>query len=189
MSRLPPMPRRSRGSRPSSRWLRHRSLADSAHVAAPQRTSRVPSPTGPASAGRPPRGVADGQGLPDRPGTASTGRNIRWKVPIPGLAHSSPIVWGDRIYRDDRDQQPRRRDLQARPLRGRHCLRGPHVAAVGRDGARPPAPARRSGSRRRTKACRARSGTSRRPTPTPRRSPTAATSSPSSDRRGSTRST
>jgi outer membrane protein assembly factor BamB len=25
-------------------------------------------------------------------------RNVAWKVTLPGLAHSSPIVWGDRIY-------------------------------------------------------------------------------------------
>jgi len=25
-------------------------------------------------------------------------RNIAWKTPIPGLAHSSPIVWADRVY-------------------------------------------------------------------------------------------
>ena len=25
-------------------------------------------------------------------------RNVAWKLTIPGLAHSSPIVWGDRIY-------------------------------------------------------------------------------------------
>ena len=24
--------------------------------------------------------------------------NIEWKTPIPGLAHSSPIIWGDRIF-------------------------------------------------------------------------------------------
>jgi len=24
--------------------------------------------------------------------------NVRWKTPIPGLAHSSPIVWGDRLF-------------------------------------------------------------------------------------------
>jgi hypothetical protein len=29
---------------------------------------------------------------------SSTGENIRWRAPIPGLAHSSPIIWGDRIY-------------------------------------------------------------------------------------------
>ena len=28
----------------------------------------------------------------------TTGENIRWQVPIPGLAHASPIVWGDRVY-------------------------------------------------------------------------------------------
>lgn len=27
-----------------------------------------------------------------------TGENIRWKTPIKGLAHSSPVVWGNRIY-------------------------------------------------------------------------------------------
>jgi outer membrane protein assembly factor BamB len=27
-----------------------------------------------------------------------TSRNVRWRVPIPGLAHSSPIVWGSRVY-------------------------------------------------------------------------------------------
>ncbi len=26
------------------------------------------------------------------------GRNVAWKIGLPGLAHSSPIVWGDRIY-------------------------------------------------------------------------------------------
>ena len=42
-------------------------------------------------------GVADGQNLPDT-WNGVTGANIRWKVEIPGLAHSSPIVWGDRVY-------------------------------------------------------------------------------------------
>jgi outer membrane protein assembly factor BamB len=28
----------------------------------------------------------------------SSSQNVAWKTPIPGLAHSSPIVWGDRIY-------------------------------------------------------------------------------------------
>lgn len=26
------------------------------------------------------------------------GRNILWKTPIPGLSHSSPIVWGDHVF-------------------------------------------------------------------------------------------
>ena len=42
-------------------------------------------------------GVADGQRLPDR-WDAATGENVRWKVAVPGLAHSSPIVWNDRVY-------------------------------------------------------------------------------------------
>ncbi len=29
---------------------------------------------------------------------AETGQNVRWKTPIPGLAHSSPVVWGDRVF-------------------------------------------------------------------------------------------
>ena len=39
----------------------------------------------------------DGQGLPDR-WDAATGEGILWRVPLPGLAHSSPVVWGDRVY-------------------------------------------------------------------------------------------
>ena len=27
-----------------------------------------------------------------------TGENVRWKVPVPGLAHSAPIIWEDRLY-------------------------------------------------------------------------------------------
>ncbi|NQV32280.1 MAG: PQQ-binding-like beta-propeller repeat protein [Phycisphaeraceae bacterium] len=27
-----------------------------------------------------------------------SGENILWKTPIPGLAHSSPVIWGDRIF-------------------------------------------------------------------------------------------
>jgi outer membrane protein assembly factor BamB len=27
-----------------------------------------------------------------------TGSNIAWQVPVPGLAHASPIIWGDRVY-------------------------------------------------------------------------------------------
>ena len=42
-------------------------------------------------------GVADGQNLPTA-WDAAEGTNIKWKTPIPGLAHSSPVVWGDRLY-------------------------------------------------------------------------------------------
>jgi outer membrane protein assembly factor BamB len=42
-------------------------------------------------------GIADGQNLPDS-WDVNTGANIRWRTAIPGLAHSSPIVWGDRLF-------------------------------------------------------------------------------------------
>ena len=25
-------------------------------------------------------------------------KNIKWKVPLPGLGHSTPVVWGDRLF-------------------------------------------------------------------------------------------
>ena len=39
------------------------------------------------------RGIA-----PARRWDASTGANVLWTVTLPGLAHSSPIVWGDRVF-------------------------------------------------------------------------------------------
>lgn len=47
--------------------------------------------------GKAARGLAAGEPPPIAfdPGT---GENLRWKTAIPGLAHSSPVVWGDRIY-------------------------------------------------------------------------------------------
>ena len=41
-------------------------------------------------------GVADGQGVVPE-WDAATGRNVKWKTAIPGLATSSPITWGDRV--------------------------------------------------------------------------------------------
>lgn len=42
-------------------------------------------------------GSADGQDLPDR-WSPTTGESILWRTAIPGLAHSSPIVWGDLVF-------------------------------------------------------------------------------------------
>ena len=42
-------------------------------------------------------GVQEGFATPTRWDVA-TGENVRWRTPIPGLAHSSPVVWGERIY-------------------------------------------------------------------------------------------
>jgi outer membrane protein assembly factor BamB len=51
-----------------------------------------PSFRGPAASG-----IAEGKKLPVS-WDVEKWTNIRWKTPIPGLAHSSPIVWGDRIF-------------------------------------------------------------------------------------------
>jgi outer membrane protein assembly factor BamB len=43
----------------------------------------------------------DGQGVARDAGVPlewSDGKNIAWKTPLPGRGHSSPIVWGDRIF-------------------------------------------------------------------------------------------
>jgi len=70
-------------------------LVASASVALPQEAAQRfqwPSFRGPGGSG-----VADGQNPPTSWNPA-TRHNILWKTPIPGLGHSSPIVWGDRIF-------------------------------------------------------------------------------------------
>jgi outer membrane protein assembly factor BamB len=47
--------------------------------------------------GRNAAGVADGALLPDA-WDGARGTGVLWKTPIPGLAHSSPVVWGDRVF-------------------------------------------------------------------------------------------
>ncbi|RPH64043.1 MAG: hypothetical protein EHM89_02580 [Acidobacteria bacterium] len=42
-------------------------------------------------------GSAEGQHLPDD-WSPATGTNILWRTTIPGLAHSSPIIWGDLLF-------------------------------------------------------------------------------------------
>jgi outer membrane protein assembly factor BamB len=42
-------------------------------------------------------GIAEGQNLPER-WDPKTRENVLWRTPIPGLAHSSPVVWGDRLF-------------------------------------------------------------------------------------------
>jgi outer membrane protein assembly factor BamB len=42
-------------------------------------------------------GVADGRPLPAEWDVPAS-RNVRWKTPIPGLGHSSPVIWGDRLF-------------------------------------------------------------------------------------------
>jgi outer membrane protein assembly factor BamB len=68
----------------------------------PERAPRLPAAkpaTGswPSFRGPNASGVAHGQDLPET-WDVTTNENILWRTPIPGLAHSSPIVWGDRIF-------------------------------------------------------------------------------------------
>jgi outer membrane protein assembly factor BamB len=39
-----------------------------------------------------------GSGAPPVEWDTASGRNVAWKTPIPGLGHSSPVVWGDVVY-------------------------------------------------------------------------------------------
>lgn len=66
--------------------------------------ARVAIPAAPSDAGSWPSfrgqlaaGVAEGQNLPDS-WNGATKENVLWRTPIPGLAHSSPVVWGNRIF-------------------------------------------------------------------------------------------
>jgi hypothetical protein len=41
------------------------------------------------------QGISNEKGLPTE---WSATRNVLWKTPIAGRGHSSPIIWGDRIF-------------------------------------------------------------------------------------------
>ncbi|HEX6716943.1 MAG TPA: PQQ-binding-like beta-propeller repeat protein [Pyrinomonadaceae bacterium] len=77
-------------TRPPRNITRTSSARPSSH-ASPAKGS-WPSFRGPQASG-----VAEGQNLPDQ-WNGKTGQNILWHTPIPGLAHSSPIVWGNRVF-------------------------------------------------------------------------------------------
>jgi outer membrane protein assembly factor BamB len=64
---------------------------------APLRAAKPGAGDWPSFRGREASGISEKQNLPDTWNPA-TGENILWKTPIPGLAHSSPIVWGDTIF-------------------------------------------------------------------------------------------
>lgn len=75
-----------------------RRIVRTAFARAPARVEPgAPAGVWPSFRGRQASGVADGQNLPDRWDSAS-GENILWRTPIPGLAHSSPVVWGDKVF-------------------------------------------------------------------------------------------
>ena len=46
-------------------------------------------------------GISDGASLPAK----WTDADVRWKVALPGVGHSSPVVWGERVFATCADEQ------------------------------------------------------------------------------------
>lgn len=72
-----------------------------AAVLLPRVTLRAAEGDWPAFRGPNASGVQDGFALPTKWNadlSSGPAAGIRWKTPIPGLGHSSPIVWGDRVF-------------------------------------------------------------------------------------------
>jgi outer membrane protein assembly factor BamB/protein tyrosine phosphatase (PTP) superfamily phosphohydrolase (DUF442 family) len=79
-------------AKPVRNFVRTASARPSSRSSAGAANGSWPSFRGPNASG-----IAEHQNLPDE-WNAKTGENILWRTPIPGLAHSSPIVWGNRVY-------------------------------------------------------------------------------------------
>ncbi len=43
------------------------------------------------------RGYLDNANLPDR-WNMETGENVKWKIPIPGLGLSCPVIWDETVF-------------------------------------------------------------------------------------------
>jgi outer membrane protein assembly factor BamB len=61
------------------------------------RAAGSPSPHWPQFRGAQARGIAEGFDTPGR-WNIDTAENLRWQTTIPGLAHSCPIIWGERVF-------------------------------------------------------------------------------------------
>jgi outer membrane protein assembly factor BamB len=64
------------------------------HPASP-RTN--PSQDWPSYRGSHARGIAEGHALPER-WDIEQGEHVRWRTPVPGLAHSAPVISGGRVF-------------------------------------------------------------------------------------------
>lgn len=74
-----------------------RAIVTTVHARTPLRPASPATASWPSFRGPQASGVADGQHLPDQ-WNATTGEHVLWRTPIPGLAHASPVVWGDRVF-------------------------------------------------------------------------------------------
>ena len=63
---------------------------------APGQSSVLSPPNWPSFRG--PRASGIAQGAAPMAWNVPGGTGVAWKTPIPGLAHSSPVVWGDRVF-------------------------------------------------------------------------------------------
>ena len=86
------LPRGVQPAMEARRIVRAGGTANSALPPPANGTGHWPSFRGPEAAG-----FAERQNLPDD-WSPATGTNILWRTTIPGLAHSSPIVWGDALF-------------------------------------------------------------------------------------------
>ena len=151
-------------------------------VAVLARAAEWPQFRGPAAAG-----IAEDLRLPDS-WDVEKGTNIRWKAAIPGLAHASPIVWGDKIFLATAVSS--RTDAT---FSGACTEMAPHRTTTrstnGSSFVSTAKPERRCGRKLPTKGRRERSAISSPPTPVRHRPPMAKSSWPFSARRESTPST
>ena len=74
------------------------------------------------------RGIAS-RGVSEGAATASvwnvpSGERVKWKTAIPGLGHSSPVVWGDLVCVTTAVSGKSRSRAQGRPLRRHQAGRG-----------------------------------------------------------------
>ena len=80
-----------------ARVIPTRNIIRTAGARAPSRAASNSGKGWPSFRGPQASGLAEGQNLPEK-WNGKTGENILWRIPIPGLAHSSPVVWSNRIF-------------------------------------------------------------------------------------------
>ena len=80
-----------------TRVIPTRAIIRTGGARAPSRPASNAKGSWPSFRGPQASGVAEGQNLPDK-WNGKTGENILWRTPIPGLANSSPVVWGNRLF-------------------------------------------------------------------------------------------
>jgi len=85
------LPAGTKAARPERR-ITHTPVASSPLPGPAPATGSWPSFRGPVASG-----VAEDQHLPDS-WSPATGQGVLWRTTIPGLAHSSPVVWGDLVF-------------------------------------------------------------------------------------------